>query len=330
MAVFVTGGAGYIGSHCVRQLKAAGHHPVIVVDNLSTGRAELLGSDAFIKADVRDRSRMAELMRAFEVKAVLHFAASAYVGESVYDPAKYYDNNVVGTLQLLNAMRDAHVSRIIFSSSCAVYGVPHRLPLDEAMSVQPVNPYGFTKLVVERMLAEFDAAYGIRSVALRYFNAAGAHPSGELGEWHEPETHLIPLALQAAAGTGPALTLLGSDYPTSDGTCVRDFVHVVDIAEAHRLALDYLLEGGSTDIFNIGIGQGYSVRQVVAACERVTGKSCPVVAGPRRPGDPPELIARPEKLVRRLGWEPRYPDLQQMVATAWQWESTRTKTFMPH
>lgn len=323
-SVLVTGGAGYIGSHCVRVLEERGYS-VVVLDNLSTGFEPFVGKTPFVRADILDRETVASVLREYAVETVMHFAASAYVGESVTHPEAYYRNNVVGTLSLLSAMRDAGVGQLVFSSTCAVYGAPEVIPITESLPLLPVNPYGFTKRVVERMLADFSAAYGLRYVSLRYFNAAGAHPSGEIGECHEPETHLIPLVLQAALGKRSAIQIFGTDYDTSDGTCIRDYIHILDIADAHLLALDYLMAGGVSDVFNLGNGKGYSVREVIAVAEQVTGCQIPVTEAGRRRGDPPVLVACADKARARLGWHPVYDELLPVIETAWAWESSSRK-----
>ncbi len=322
MSILVTGGAGYIGSHCVQQLLNASATDVVVYDNLSTGHAEFLLTDKFVRGDIQDKTLLVETLRKYGVDTVMHFAASSYVGESVTDPGKYYRNNVYGTLCLLEAMQEAGVNRLIFSSSCAVYGVPVQLPLVEDHIMDPVSPYGFSKRVIESMLKDFSDAYGLRYVSLRYFNAAGADPGLRLGEWHEPETHLIPLVLKAIAGERDNVTVLGTDYPTKDGTCIRDYIHINDIAAAHLQAMDYLNQGGASVFLNLGTETGHTVREVIAACERVTGRKAPVVEGPRRAGDPPVLVASADKIRAVLGWKPAYEALDDIVKTAWAWEQS--------
>ncbi len=317
MNVLVVGGAGYIGSHMVRCLAAAGHH-VVALDNLSTGFRAAVSAGKFVEGNLADRRLVARLLRDERIEAVMHFAASALVGESVQNPAKYYQNNVVAGLELLEAMRETGVQRIVFSSTCATYGIPQQVPISEREPQLPVNPYGFTKLVLERALADYAAAYGWGFAALRYFNASGASPAGGIGEDHDPETHLIPLVLQVALGQRPHITVFGDDYPTPDGTCIRDYVHVDDLCSAHLLALERLAPATGIQL-NLGTGVGYSVRQVIDVCRQVTGREIPTEIGPRRPGDPPELVADPSAARRVLGWEPRYAALQPIVETAWAW-----------
>ncbi len=319
MIVLVIGGAGYIGSHTARALKRAGHE-VIIFDNLSTGYEFLAEGFELVKGDVLDASALKNVMSRTE--AIMHFAAHAYVGESVTNPRKYFRNNVEGGLSLLNAAVDAGLKKIIFSSTCAVYGEPAKVPIEENTVRQPVNPYGVTKMFFEQSLEAYDRAYGIRYAALRYFNAAGADESGEIGELHAPETHLIPLTLQAAAGTGPGLQVFGSDYPTPDGTCIRDYIHVNDLASAHVKALEYLASGKESFAVNVGTGHGYSVQEVISAAEEITGKRVPRKIGPRRPGDPPALVANPAKAQALLQWKATR-DLRDNVATAWKWMQRR-------
>jgi UDP-glucose 4-epimerase len=317
MRVMVTGGAGYIGSHAVRLLMRAGHD-VWVWDNLSRGHRGAVPAGRLIEGDLADRPRLAQALTAHRIEAVMHFAAFALVGESVADPALYYSNNVVSTLALLDAMRSAGVARIVFSSTTATYGVPQRIPITEEERRQPINPYGFTKLVIEHALEDYSQAYGLGFAALRYFNAAGATPEGDLGEDHHPESHLIPLVLQVALGQRAHVTIFGDDYPTPDGTCIRDYIHVDDLGAAHVKALEQL-EPGSRMQLNLGTGRGHSVREVVDACRRITGHSIPVVMGSRRAGDPPELVADSRRAQSVLGWTPRYTDIAGIVQTAWNW-----------
>ncbi|MET0576778.1 MAG: UDP-glucose 4-epimerase GalE [Mesorhizobium sp.] len=313
--VLVTGGAGYIGSHTAKLLSREGIEP-IVYDNLVTGHRTSVRWGPFVEGDILDTAHLTATLAQYRPDAVIHFAASAYVGESVENPAKYYRNNVTGTLSVLDACRSANIGRIIFSSSCATYGVPRTLPIDEATPQQPINPYGRTKLVAEHMLSDYAAAYGLRYVSLRYFNACGADPEGELGEWHDPETHLIPRALQAAGGTIPHLQVFGSDYETADGTCVRDYVHVADLASAHVLAFRHLAEGGKNMAVNLATGAGASIRDVLEAIARVTGRQVPVQINRRRPGDPAALYADAGLAKTVLGFSPRYSDLDTIVRTA--------------
>jgi UDP-arabinose 4-epimerase len=316
--ILVTGGAGYVGSMACKLIAKAGDQPV-VFDNLARGHRWAVKWGPLEEGDLADRARLAEVLRKHKPEAVMHFAAFAYVGESVEQPALYYRNNVVGSLNLLEAMRDCGVGRLIFSSSCATYGEPRQLPIDEGHPQQPVSPYGAGKLAAEEMLHGFDRAHGLRFVSLRYFNAAAADPEGEIGEDHQPETHLIPLALHAASGRQPQLRIFGRDYPTPDGTCVRDYIHVHDLAEAHLLALKRLEQGGESDAYNLGNGQGFSVQQVVAAVEKTTGRRVPIADAPRRAGDPPMLISDSAKAIRELGWKPRYGALEVQIEHAWKW-----------
>jgi UDP-arabinose 4-epimerase len=315
VVVLVVGGAGYIGSHTARALKAAGNE-VIIFDNLSTGFETLAAGFELIKGDILDGAALARVLP--RTDAIMHFAARAYVGESVTNPKKYFHNNVEGGLSLLNAALDAGVKKIIFSSTCAVYGEPAKVPIEENTPRQPVNPYGVSKLFFEQALESYDRAYGFRFASLRYFNAAGADESGEIGELHEPETHLIPLALNAAAGVGPELQVFGSDYPTPDGTCVRDYVHVNDLASAHLKALDHLAAGKESFAVNVGTGTGASVQEVITAVEEATGRRVPRKIVPRRPGDPPILVANPAKAQALLQWKATR-GLREVVATAWNW-----------
>ncbi|MEI1375937.1 UDP-glucose 4-epimerase GalE [Nostoc sp. UHCC 0926] len=323
--ILVTGGAGYIGSHTVLALKQAGYN-VVILDNLVYGHRDLVETVLqveLIVGDTGDRALLDHLFKTRDIAAVMHFSAYAYVGESVTDPAKYYRNNVVGTLTLLEAMLTASVKKFVFSSTCATYGVPEFVPIPETHPQNPINPYGATKLMVERILSDFDVAYGFQSVRFRYFNAAGANPSGLLGEDHNPETHLIPLVLMTALGKRESISIFGTDYPTPDGTCIRDYIHVNDLADAHILGLEYLLKGGDSEVFNLGNGSGFSVREVIAAAEQVTGISIPVEERDRRPGDPPILIGTSEKARTILGWQPQYLSIKDIVAHAWQWHQKR-------
>jgi len=323
-SILVTGGAGYVGSHACKALAAAGYRPV-VYDDLSRGHAESVRWGPLVRGNLHDRARLVEAMRAHRVVSVMHFAAFAYVGESVGDPELYYRNNVGGTLALLDAMREAGVETIVFSSTCAIYGIPDRLPIREDAAKGPLNPYGDTKLTIERALHWYGGAYGLRHAALRYFNAAGADPEGEIGEDHDPETHLIPLVLRAALGRGEPLQVFGTDYPTPDGTAIRDYIHVMDLADAHVRALGHLAGGGASLALNLGTGSGHSVREVVAAVERIAGRPVPQREAPRRAGDPPQLVADAALAVVRLGWQPRFSDLDTIVGTALAWETRASR-----
>ena len=321
MVVLVIGGAGYIGSHACRALKKSGHQ-VIVFDNLSTGYERLAKGFEFVRGDVLNADDLKKVLP--RVEAIMHFAAHAYVGESVSNPRKYFRNNVEGGLSLLNMALDAGVKRIIFSSTCAVYGEPAKVPIEENIPRQPVNPYGVSKLFFEQALEAYDRAYQFRYASLRYFNAAGADDSGEIGELHDPETHLIPLALRAAAGLGPELQVFGSDYPTPDGTCIRDYIHVNDLATAHVKALEYLSAGKSSLAVNLGTGTGASVQEVIDEVEKVTGRKVPHKKVPRRQGDPPQLVANPAKAQSLLNWKAQR-GLDNIVATAWKWMQATEK-----
>ncbi len=323
--ILVTGGAGYIGSHAVLALQAAGY-PVVVLDNLIYGHRELADDILkveLIEGDTSDRVLLDNLFTSREIAAVMHFAAYAYVGESMTEPSKYYRNNVVGTLTLLEAMQAAGIDKFVFSSTCATYGVPQFLPLTEDHPQSPINTYGATKLMVEQILADFDRAYQFRSVCFRYFNAAGADPEARLGEDHNPETHLIPLVLQTALGRREAIYIFGTDYPTPDGTCIRDYIHVSDLADAHVRGLEYLLAGGATAQFNLGNGSGFSVRQVIEMARQVSGREFNVIERDRRPGDPPVLVGSSAKARDLLGWQPQYGELETIVRHAWQWHQQR-------
>ena len=323
--VLVTGGAGYIGSHAVQALRAA-DHTVVVFDNLTAGHRAAVGDATLVEGDVRDTALVEATLRRHGVDAVMHFAALLSVGESVREPARYYDNNVGGSLSLLDAMVAAGVGRFVLSSTCAVYGDPVTTPLDEEHPTNPINAYGESKLVVERALAHYGRAYGLRSIALRYFNAAGADPGGRLGEDHAPEIHLIPRAIEAACGGAP-LQLFGCDYSTTDGTCERDYVHVSDLATGHVRALEALDSGTTTRVYNIGTGRPHSVREVIAAVERVTGRGVPTEAAPRRAGDPAVLYAAADRIGRELGWQPSYVSLDPIVETAWHWHAAHPQGF---
>ena len=316
MAVLVVGGAGYIGSHAARVLQRKGHD-VIIYDNLSTGFRRLADGFELIVGDIADSAKLAKALS--RADAVMHFAAHAYVGESVENPRKYFQNNVTAALVLLNAVMESRVRKFIFSSTAAVYGTPDKSPITENSARQPVNPYGATKLTLEMALEAYSRAYGLRYVAFRYFNAAGADEGGTIGEKHDPETHLIPLILQAIQGKRAALEIFGDDYPTADGTCIRDYIHVNDLAEAHVLGLEYLVKGESRAM-NLGTGKGYSVHEVVAAVEKITGRKVPTHIGPRRAGDPAELVADPSRAEKLLNWKAKR-SLEDIVASAWKWAS---------
>ena len=316
--ILVTGGAGYIGSHACKALAQAGITPV-VYDNLVNGHAWAVKWGPLERGDIQDRARLDEVIRAHRPSAVIHFAAYAYVGESVTDPGKYYRNNVAGTLSVLEAMRDHGIPDIVFSSTCATYGIPDRLPLTEDMPTSPINPYGRTKLMIEQILSDFSEAHGMNWTALRYFNAAGADPDMETGESHSPETHLIPLVLDAAYGQREAITIHGTDYDTPDGTCVRDYIHVSDLADAHVKALAALQSGNAGGIFNLGTDEGHSVREVIDATQQVTGRPVRAIEGPRRAGDPAVLVANAQRARTRLGWTPRYSELADIIETAMRW-----------
>ncbi|MFC6488404.1 UDP-glucose 4-epimerase GalE [Nitratireductor sp. GCM10026969] len=313
--ILVTGGAGFIGSHTAKLLNSRGIEP-IVYDNLTTGNRSAVRWGPFVHGDILDTLRLVQAIEQYEPVAVIHFAASAYVGESVQDPAKYYRNNVSGTLSLLEACRLAGIDKVILSSSCAVYGVPEILPISETTPQHPINPYGRTKLITEHMLRDHAAAFGLRYVALRYFNACGADLDGELGEWHDPETHLIPRALLAASGRIPHLEVFGDDYATPDGTCIRDYVHVADLARAHLLAFEHLVGGGENLALNVGTGQGSSIKEILSAIRKTTGREVPVTFRSRRAGDPPALYADPTLARSMLGFKTRYSDVETIVRTA--------------
>jgi UDP-glucose-4-epimerase GalE len=324
-SVMVAGGAGYIGSHALRDLREAGFE-AFAFDNLSTGHAGAAGAD-LVRGDLGDAALVERTLRDRNVRSVFHFAASCYVGESVTDPEKYYRNNVATTLALLSAMRRAGVREFIFSSTCATYGNPVQERMDESHPQNPINPYGWSKLMVERMLADFARAYGLRYVSLRYFNAAGAHPDATIGEDHDPETHLIPLVLKVAGGGMKELSVFGDDYPTPDGTCIRDYIHILDLAAAHRLALDYLDRGGGDGASNLGNGEGYSVLEVIRTAEAVTGRKVPYRVAARRAGDPPRLVGDCARATEVLGWRQRFGDLRTIVETAWAWHRSHPAGF---
>ncbi len=323
--ILVTGGAGYIGSHAVMTLKNSGFE-VIVLDNLSYGHPELVKDVLkveLIVGDTRDRTLLDQLFATRNIAAVMHFAAFIAVGESVVKPDIYYHNNVVGTLTLLQAMLAAEVKKFVFSSTCAIYGMPQEIPMTEEHPRNPLSPYATSKDMVERILADFDQAYGLKSVAFRYFNASGADPSGLLGEDHNPETHLIPLALLTALNKRPSLSIFGTDYPTPDGTAVRDYIHICDLASAHLLGLEYLLLGGESQVFNLGNGNGFSVREVIETARQVTGKEIIAHESERRAGDAPILVGSSQKARSILDWKPQYSDLSTIIAHAWKWHQHR-------
>ncbi|MBA9086957.1 UDP-glucose 4-epimerase [Fontibacillus solani] len=318
MAILVTGGAGYIGSHTVAELLSKGKE-VVVIDNLQSGHREALLGGKLYEGDLRDKELLAKLFAENDIEAVIHFAANSLVGESMKDPVKYYDNNVYGTLCLLEAMDKANVRKIVFSSTAATYGEPEKVPIEESDATNPTNVYGETKLTMERMMSWFDKVLGIKYVALRYFNAAGAHESGKIGEDHRPESHLIPLILQTALGQRESISVFGDDYDTPDGTCIRDYIHVSDLADAHMRAVDYLVNGGDSNVFNLGNGQGFSVTEVIAKVREVTGRDFTVVTSPRRSGDPAILIASSDKARTVLGWNPSRDKLDDIIRSAWEW-----------
>ncbi len=320
--ILVTGGAGYIGSHTIKQLLRQGRS-VVALDNLSAGHKEMVLCEEFVQADLTDLSSVQRAFARYRIGAVIHFAAHTAVGESVENPEKYYRNNLVGSLNLLRAMLESDVRTIIFSSSAAVYGEPERIPIGEEHPTAPVNPYGRSKLMFEQVLSDCGAPYALRHVSLRYFNAAGSDVEGEIGEWHEPESHLIPLVLEAAAGLRPHIEIYGTDYPTEDGTGVRDYIHVDDLARAHVAAVQAVEDGYAAPVYNLGIGRGYTVRQVIEACRRVTGVDIPLAEGARRPGDPPALVADPTRARAELGWEPEFTELEPIVDSAWRWMHKR-------
>jgi UDP-arabinose 4-epimerase len=318
--VLVTGGAGYIGAHACKALARAGYMPV-TYDNFVYGHRRSVKWGPLEEGDISDQARLEAVMRKYNPTAVMHFAAYAYVGESVEKPSKYYRNNVVGTLALLESMRSCGIDKLIFSSTCATYGMPEQIPIAEDHPQNPINPYGRSKLMIEWILKDFAAAYDLKYVSLRYFNAAGADPDAEIGEDHDPETHLIPLVLDAAAGKRAQIEIFGTDYDTPDGTCIRDYIHVTDLAVAHLLALEYLISGGDSDVFNLGNGNGFSVRAVIAAAKKITGCDIPFIESDRRSGDPPMLIGSSEKIKSTLGWQPVYTNPDVIIETAWRWQN---------
>ena len=321
MRILLTGGAGYVGSACLRHLRAHGHD-VIAYDNLVEGHPGAVGDAPIVVGDIADTEKMTGALKDFGAEAVMHFAAATNVGESVDRPDYHYGNNIGGTLSLLNAMRDAGVNRLLFSSTCATYGMAERAAMTEDTPQEPFSPYARTKLVVEWMIRDFAHAYGLGFTLLRYFNASGADPSGDFGEYHDPETHLIPLVLEVALGRREKIMIFGDDYPTPDGTCIRDYVHIDDLASAHRLAIEATTPE-TAEVYNIGTGTGQSVMEIIAACERVVGHEIATEIAARRPGDPPALVADPTKLKTRLGWQPEYTSIDDTIATAWAWHRKR-------
>ena len=324
--ILVTGGAGYIGSHTVRELRSRGAD-VVVYDNLVTGHVEAVGDAPFVKGDIFDKDLLVKTFQDYNVDSVVHFAAYSLVGESMTNPAKYYRNNVAGTLSLLDAMLEAGVKYLVFSSSAATYGDTGDGLITEDSPQRPTSVYGQTKLMMEQLMSDYDKAYGMKYVALRYFNAAGAHVSGEIGEDHHPESHLIPIILQAALGLRSHIGIFGDDYPTRDGTCIRDYIHITDLADAHIRALDYLKSGGKSTYYNLGNGNGFSVKEVIETARRVTGIDIPAKVEGRRAGDPATLVASSEKIKRELGWDPQFDTLEEIVASAWKWHSSHPHGF---
>ena len=327
MAILVAGGAGYIGSHMVKDLIEHGED-VVVADNLSTGHRDAINPKAkFYEGDIRDRKFLDKVFDNEDITAVVHFAAFSIVPESMSKPLKYFDNNTGGMITLLEVMRDHNIKYIVFSSTAATYGVPEHMPIKETDPQNPINPYGLSKLMMEKMMAWADKAYGIKFVALRYFNVAGAAPDGTIGEDHGPETHLVPIILQVAQGKRKELSIFGDDYNTPDGTNVRDYVHVMDLADAHILAIKYLEAGNKSNAFNLGSSTGFSNKQMLEAAREVTGKPIPAKMAPRRPGDPDSLVAASDKARTILGWKPKYDDVHDIIATAWKWHSTHPKGY---
>jgi UDP-glucose 4-epimerase len=325
MRVMLTGGAGFIGSHVLRALQAAGHE-CVVYDNLSKGHRAAIGDATFVHADIADGAKLREAMREHAIDTVIHFAAFIEAGESVQIPEKYFDNNTVNALGLLKAMQDAGVKNLVFSSTAAVYGQPERMPIVETDRLEPINPYGSSKLCVEFMLRAYAEAYDMGFVSLRYFNVAGAHPNGDIGEDHSPETHLIPLILQVPMGKREQISIFGDQYPTRDGTCVRDYIHVCDLADAHVLAAG-AARAGEAQVFNLGNGEGFTVREVIETCREVTGHEIPAQVAPLRPGDPASLIASSDKALAALGWSPKFADLKTIVTHAWAWHQAHPKGY---
>jgi len=326
--VLVTGGAGYIGIHAAQALEAKGYE-VIILDNLTYGHRELVEKNLsanLIVGNIADKALLREIFASYSISSVMHFAAFTYVGESVINPSKYYQNNLAGTLGLLSTMIECSVKKIVFSSTCATYGEPQSIPITEDQPQNPINSYGRSKLMVENILKDYDKAYDLRSVIFRYFNAAGADPEGKTGEDHQPETHLIPLVIFAILGIKESISIFGTDYPTPDGTCIRDYIHVSDLAQAHVLGLEYLLEGRESNIFNLGNGSGFSVKEVIETAKKVIGKSIKVIEQERRPGDPPVLVGSAQKAREILGWQPQYAELEKIINHAWKWHQIRHNT----
>lgn len=327
MRILITGGAGYVGSACLRHVVAQGHE-AIAFDNLVEGHPDAVGESKLVVGDIADTAMLTRTMREFGAEAVMHFAAAAYVGESVSNPEYYYRNNIGGTLSLLNAMREAKIDRMLFSSTCATYGMSTECPMSESTRQDPFSPYARTKLAVEWMIRDFAHAYGLGFTLLRYFNASGAASNGRYGEYHNPETHLIPIVLQVPLGQREKVTVFGNDYPTEDGTCIRDYVHIDDLASAHLLAIEATTPQ-TAEVFNIGTGNGQSVFQILKACESIIGESVPYELAPRRPGDPPILVADPKKLISELGWKPQYTNIRDTIETAWKWHQSHPDGYGP-
>ena len=325
MKILVVGGAGYIGSHMIKRFQHTDHQ-IEILDNLSTGYEVNIQNSKLHKCDLSNKEQTHQILKDNKYDLVMHFASFINVGESYDNPKKYYENNVTNTLNLLDCMVDLRISKFIFSSTAAVYGQPTVVPIDESQSLNPVNPYGNTKAIVEKILGDYDKAYGLKSISLRYFNACGAHVDGTIGERHDPETHLIPLILQAASGRRENITIYGSDYPTKDGTCIRDYIHVMDLAEAHLLALESLAINQTSNIFNIGSNNGFSVNEIIQVAKEVSKKKIPIVIGPKRKGDPSKLVADNKKISQELNWTPQYSDLKTIISTAWNWEQQLTKS----
>jgi UDP-glucose 4-epimerase len=320
--ILITGGAGYIGSHCIIDLVRAGYD-CVALDNLSYGHEEAVFTQNFCKAELSNIDEIKKVFKKYPIEAVIHFAAFAYVGESVENPQKYYYNNVVNTLNLLNVMLENNVKKIVFSSTCATYGNPEYTPINEKHPQNPINPYGATKLMIEKILQDYDKAYDLKYIILRYFNASGADNGANIGESHNPETHLIPLVLQTALNKRECIKIFGDDYDTPDGTCIRDYIHVNDLASAHRFALEKLINGGESDFYNLGIGKGYSVKEIIEISEKITGKSINKAFIERREGDPPILVADNKKAKEQLGWNPLFTEIEDIIQTAWNWELNR-------